>query len=91
MHKALETYRVPNRLVEAQGLASDRLTPIFRDRDELASASDLSNTIKDALVASENLSPSTRPTVTRVAVKSFRDGKPGEPIVVAELPVMIVP
>ena len=41
LHKSLETYRVPSRLVGQTtdaGIVPKRLTPIFRDRDELASA-----------------------------------------------------
>ena len=55
LHKALETYRIPPRIVTSHELSSNRLTPIFRDRDELSSASDLSETIKDALESSENM------------------------------------
>ena len=56
--KALETYRVPQRLLDAETSADPlprRLTPIFRDRDELASASDLGDTIRGALADSANL------------------------------------
>ena len=45
LHKALETYRVPARLVGMEtsaGVIPARLAPIFRDRDELPSATDLS-------------------------------------------------
>ena len=55
LHKSLETYRLPKRLVDELGLEHNRLSPIFRDRDELASAHNLSTTILDALRASENL------------------------------------
>ncbi|MGA9423248.1 MAG: toll/interleukin-1 receptor domain-containing protein, partial [Rhodanobacteraceae bacterium] len=58
LHKALETYRVPSRLVEtetAAGVISRRLTPIFRDRDELPSAADLGAKVNRALEASANL------------------------------------
>ena len=52
LHKALETYRVPSRLVGAQtaaGTIPRRLLPIFRDRDELASATDLGGKVKARL------------------------------------------
>ncbi len=58
LHKALETYRVPSRLVgqtTAAGLIPRRLTPVFRDRDELASATDLNRKVNEALSESANL------------------------------------
>ena len=58
LHRALESYRVPRRLVGTTGLhgaVTDRLRPIFRDREELSSSSDLSETIKQALVASDSM------------------------------------
>lgn len=58
LHKALETYAIPKRLVgEATPVGSipKRLAPIFRDRDELASANDLATKVKQALTQSANL------------------------------------
>lgn len=58
LHKALETYAIPKRLVgqmTALGTIPKRLVPIFRDRDELASASDLGRKVNDALAQSESL------------------------------------
>lgn len=58
LHKALEIYRVPRRLVgktTAHGIIPQRLTPIFRDRDELPSAHDLNGKVAEALAQSENL------------------------------------
>src|SRR3954471_23301941 len=58
LHKALETYRVPSRLVgqtTSSGVIPRRLLPIFRDRDELASATDLGRTVNAALAQSKNL------------------------------------
>jgi len=58
LHKALETYRVPSRLVGAEtaaGVIPRRLLPIFRDRDELASAHDLGRKVNAALAQSANL------------------------------------
>jgi len=57
-HKSLESYRVPRRLVGTKGLhgiVPARLKPIFRDREELSSSSDLSAKIKEALADSESL------------------------------------
>ncbi|HWU77200.1 MAG TPA: toll/interleukin-1 receptor domain-containing protein, partial [Rhodanobacter sp.] len=58
LHKALETYAVPKRLVGMTtdaGVIPQRLTPIFRDRDELASAHDLGRKVNAALAQSANL------------------------------------
>ena len=44
LHRAIETYRVPKHLVGQQtsmGTIPARTAPVFRDRDELASATDL--------------------------------------------------
>ncbi|WP_084607630.1 toll/interleukin-1 receptor domain-containing protein [Sphingomonas jaspsi] len=52
LHHALETYRVPARLVGRDGPAGPipaRLSPIFRDREELAASSDLGERLGDAL------------------------------------------
>jgi hypothetical protein len=53
--KELETYRVPRAFVGRQvgdRKIARRLVPIFRDRDELPSAGDLSGKIREALEAS---------------------------------------
>ncbi len=58
LHRALETYRVPSRLVgttTAHGTIPRRLSPVFRDRDELSSAPELGTKINAALGQSENL------------------------------------
>ncbi|WP_109126469.1 toll/interleukin-1 receptor domain-containing protein [Dyella sp. C11] len=58
LHRSLETYRVPSRLVgvrTAAGITPRRLTPIFRDREELASANDLGSKVREALAQSANL------------------------------------
>jgi len=58
LHKAIETYRVPSRLVgqtTAAGVIPRRLAPIFRDRDELPSATDLGRKVDEALAQSANL------------------------------------
>ena len=52
LHKALESYRPPHQLigtVTEVGAVPKRLAPIFRDREELASATDLSTVINEAL------------------------------------------
>lgn len=58
LHKALETYRVPSRLVGTQtaaGVIPRRLIPVFRDRAELASAADLTARINEAMQRSDNM------------------------------------
>jgi len=58
LHRALEAYRVPKNIVgkeTAHGPIPRRLTPIFRDRDELATADDLSEEITNALRKSQFL------------------------------------
>ena len=58
LHKALETYAIPKRLVgqtTAAGVVPSRLAPIFRDRDELASATDLGRKVNEALGQSDTI------------------------------------
>ncbi|MFC1777050.1 TIR domain-containing protein [Pseudomonadota bacterium] len=58
LHRALESYRVPRKLVgtkTAVGKVPSRIKPVFRDRDDLSSASDLGGTVKQALADSENM------------------------------------
>jgi tetratricopeptide (TPR) repeat protein len=58
LHKALETYWVPSRLAgkeTAAGIIPRRLHPVFRDREELASATDLGRKVNEALAQSEAL------------------------------------
>jgi len=58
LHRALESYRVPGKLVGVKstgGVVPARIRPVFRDRDDLSSATDLSSTVKQALHDSENL------------------------------------
>ncbi|TAN05776.1 MAG: toll/interleukin-1 receptor domain-containing protein [Rhodanobacteraceae bacterium] len=58
LHKALETYRVPSRLVGKPtdaGVIPRRLNPVFRDREELSSSPELGSKINEALAKSENL------------------------------------
>ena len=55
---SLESYRVPKRLVGTTGsfgTIPSRLLPIFRDREDLSSAADLTSQIRDELAASETL------------------------------------
>jgi len=52
LHKSLESYRPPKQIVGTvtpRGPVPKRLTPIFRDREELASATDLGTLLNEAL------------------------------------------
>jgi len=52
LHRALESYRPPKQLIgktTERGPVPKRLAPIFRDREELASATDLGTVINEAL------------------------------------------
>lgn len=58
LHKALETYRVPSRLVGKEsrdGTIPSRIFPVFRDREELPVSSDLGSNISEALRESRYL------------------------------------
>ena len=58
LHKKLETYRVPRWLVgrkSAGGIIPRRIAPIFRDREELPTATDLGEVINRALRESASL------------------------------------
>ena len=58
LHKKLETYRIPRELVgkaTESGKIPSKLFPVFRDRDELSSSSDLGGEIEKALRESESL------------------------------------
>ena len=54
LHRKLESYVLPRRLSGAQALPR-RLVPIFRDRDELPAAGDLSTEVRAALAQSRSL------------------------------------
>jgi tetratricopeptide (TPR) repeat protein len=52
LHRALETYRLPRKLVGRPtpfGAVPSRLAPIFRDRDELPASSDLGSELRTRL------------------------------------------
>jgi tetratricopeptide (TPR) repeat protein len=55
LHRALESYRPPKQLIGQDtrfGPVPPRLSPVFRDREELASATDLGENISAALAGS---------------------------------------
>ena len=58
LHRAMEDYPIPPRLVgltTGAGVIPARLAPVFRDRDELPSANDLSAKVGEALAQSASL------------------------------------
>lgn len=91
LHRRLERYGLPRRLVGRpgpRGPVPRRLTPIFRDREELTAAHDLTAEVRAALAASESLivvcSPNAAasPWVAR-EVELFRELHPDRPILAA--------
>jgi len=58
LHRAVESYRVPKKLVGTEtpvGVVPRRLTPVFRDRDELPASADLGGELSAALKRSKFL------------------------------------
>jgi len=58
LHHALESFPIPARLVGIEtgaGVIPRKLAPVFRDRDELPSATNLGAKVSDALAQSANL------------------------------------
>ncbi len=55
LHRALESYRPPSTLRNENPDLPKRLSPVFRDRDELPSAANLSKAVNAALEQSEKL------------------------------------
>jgi tetratricopeptide (TPR) repeat protein len=91
LHRRLEGYRLPRRLAGSEGERGPvpaRLTPIFRDREELPAAGDLSEKVRAALADSGALivvcSPSAveSPWVAK-EIATFRALHPDRPILAA--------
>jgi len=58
LQKSLESYRIPRRLVGSpgkHGKVPARVAPVFRDREDLSSAADLTTSVRAELTASETL------------------------------------
>ena len=78
LQRALERYRLPKSLRAEHPDLPSRLYPIFRDRDELASGSDLSESIQTAMANSEALIVICSPAAAKSRwvseeVRRFRD------------------
>lgn len=68
LHKALETYRVPRHLVGEPtpfGPVPERLAPVFRDREELSTATSLGDVLTQALTDSACLVVICSPNAAR--------------------------
>jgi hypothetical protein len=93
LHRRLEAYRIPRRLVgreTARGPVPARLWPIFRDREELPAATDLSETVREALAQSGALiilcSPDAAGSLwVAEEIRVFRELHPERPILAAIL------
>nr|MBA2770919.1 TIR domain-containing protein [Sphingomonas sp.] len=91
LHPALERFRVPpsiaGRLTE-NGVVPKRLSPIFRDRHELAAAQDLGDEIREALAASRFLIVLCSPAAakskwTNAEIDEFKRSRPDGCVIAA--------
>jgi tetratricopeptide (TPR) repeat protein len=93
LHRRLEAYRVPRRLAGREtprGPVPARLWPIFRDREELPAATDLSETVREALARSGALiilcSPHAAASLwVAEEIRVFRELHPDRPVLAAIL------
>lgn len=93
LHRWLEAYRIPPRLVgtsSPHGPVKRRLTPIFRDRAELPAASSLDREVRQALAASDVLlvlcSPAAKASRwVDAEIALFRNLHPDRPVIAALL------
>ena len=84
LHRELEKFRVPNSLagrLTANGVVPRRLTPIFRDQQDLSAGGELADEIKAALAASQFLIVLCSPTAaksrwTNAEIESFKHTRP---------------
>ena len=84
LHRELERFRVPRSLagtLTANGVVPRRLSPIFRDEQDLSAGGDLAEEIKGALAASQFLVVLCSPTAaksrwTNQEIESFKRTRP---------------
>src|SRR4051812_27668694 len=84
LHRELERFRVPSALagkLTANGVVPRRLTPIFRDEQDLSAGGELAQEIKAALAASQFLVVLCSPTAaksrwTNTEIESFKRTRP---------------
>ena len=85
LQRALEKYKLPKTFRQSHPELPDRLYPIFRDRDELASGGELSESIRRAMEDSEALivicSPAARASLwVNEEIKRFKASGRGDRI-----------
>ena len=83
LHRQLEGWRVPKRMRLADPSLPERLAPVFRDREDLASAGELGPQIQAALSDSDALLVVCSPEAARsrwvdAEVRAFKAGGRGE-------------
>jgi tetratricopeptide (TPR) repeat protein len=92
LQRRLEGYRLPRRLADKvtplPGQAPGRIGPVFRDREDLSAATDLSAAVREAIAASSALVVVASPNAAKslwVAreIDLFRALHPGAPVLVA--------
>tara|TARA_R110000824_G_scaffold104214_6_gene247370 strand:+ start:39307 stop:40848 length:1542 start_codon:yes stop_codon:yes gene_type:complete len=90
LHRKIETYRLPRHLQADQMDCPDngRLGRIFRDREDLPAAEDLSESVKQALAGSQVLvvicSPDAKASIwVAREIELFRALHPGRPVLAA--------
>jgi tetratricopeptide (TPR) repeat protein len=84
LHRELEKYRVPRSIagtLTANGVVPRRLSPVFRDQQDLSAGGDLAEEIKGALAASQFLVVLCSPTAatsrwTNQEIESFKRTRP---------------
>lgn len=84
----LESYRLPKGLRAGRGKGGDRIGAVFRDREDFAAATSLSDAIREALATSGALivlcSPTARTSSwVNAEIALFRDLHPDRPILAA--------
>ncbi|MCW3845694.1 toll/interleukin-1 receptor domain-containing protein [Sphingomonas sp. LB-2] len=92
LQRKLESYRLPRRLADRvaplPGQAAGRIGPIFRDREDLSAAADLSEAVREAIALSSALVVVASPDAARSLwvereIALFRELHPEAPILVA--------
>ncbi len=53
LHRSLENYRIPTRIIQSHDIQRAQLKPLFRDQEELATSSSLTQSLQEALRDSE--------------------------------------
>lgn len=91
LHRRLETYRYPSRLIgqpTPRGAVPARQAPIFRDREELPARDDLGEAVREALATSAALIVVASPAAAASRwvdreIRTFREDCGGCPVFVA--------